>query len=116
MKQQQEFGTKWIAVAALALASASAFAAGPAIVKSGGGMVNEVQGRAAGASPGAQGKAIHIAGRTAVSEVSGRGSQIPNASPVRVDANATDVGHFGRGTAPMVKAKQPQGETLAQTR
>ena len=79
-------------------------------------MVNEVQGRAAGTLSGTQGKAVHIAGKTGVSEVNGRGSQISNATSAAVDASETDVGHFGRGSGPMVKAKQPQGETLAQTR
>lgn len=116
MKQQRVFGTKWIAVATLALASAGALAAGAGNVSSGDGMVNEVQGRAAGASSGGQGKAVHIAGKATVSDVSGRGSQISNASPIRVDASSTDVGHFGRGSAPMAKTRQLQPETLAQTR
>ena len=116
MKQQRVFGTKWMAVATLALASAGALAAGSGNVNSSGGMVNEVQGRAAGASPGGQGKAVHVASKAAVSDVNGRGSQISNASPIRVDASATDVGHFGRGSAPMAKNRQLQAETLAQTR
>ena len=77
MKQQHQtrISIGWLVASAIVLVSAGVYAEDTGNVRSGGGSVNEVYGRASGAIPGAN--PVHsISSNVNVSEVSGRGSGI----------------------------------------
>ena len=77
MKQQRQrrISIGWLLATSMLLVSAGGLAEGQGNVRSGGGTVNEVFGRASGAIPGA--KPVHsISSKANVSEIFGRGSGI----------------------------------------
>lgn len=78
MKQQRQprISIGWLVASAIVLASAGVSAEDTGIVKSGGGSVNEVYGRASAAIPGAN-PVRSISSKVNVSEVLGRSSGGP---------------------------------------
>jgi len=118
MKQQREprISIGWLVATAIVLASAGVSAEDMGNVRSGGGSVNEVYGRASAAIPGAN-PVRSISSRVNVSEVFGRGSGVKpdgiGATVATGKAGVNDVLGRASGGPTIAAAKAPSDNQTA---
>jgi len=109
MKQPLKLGLNCVVLAFVAVASAGVPAAEAGKVKSGGGTVGEIYGRAAPSHTASGARSVSLANKGTVSSVVGRGSQIPAATSGQMDTAAVDTAHFGRGPGPLASGHRDPG-------